>query len=134
MAIFNSQRSNIKNDEFYCLLGHEDYLDDNGFPRTNDENENVVAKIIFSKKTKHFADSNKSYGRYYIKLDPNSKVFNPKQILSSIKDKDSLNFINNTCKKEWDFKEVTPQVFQKYITFLKTQNLSWLKDAQRDLK
>jgi hypothetical protein len=134
MAIFNSQTSNLKDDEFYCLLGYQDYLDKHGFPRTYDENENVVAKIIFSKKTKHFADSNKSYGRYYIKLDPNSKVFNPKQILSSVKDKDSLNFINNTCKQEWSFKEVTPQIFQKYITFLKTQNLSWLKDAQRDLK
>jgi len=134
MAIFNTLTSNLKEDEFYCLLGYQDFLDDLGFPRTYNENENVVAKIIFSKKTKHFSDSNKSFGRYYIKLDPNSKVFNPKQILSSVKDKDSLNFINNICKQEWDFKEVTPQIFQKYITFLKTQNLSWLKDAQRDLK
>jgi hypothetical protein len=95
---------------------------------------NAVAKIIFSKKPKHFTDNDKSYGRYYIKLDPNSKIFNPKKILSSIEEKNSLSFINNICKSEWDFKEVTPQVFQKYITFLKTKNLSWLKDAQRDLK
>ena len=134
MAIFNSKTQNLQDDEFYCLLGYEDYLDSNGYPRTTSENENVVAKVVFSKKTKHFVDSHKSYGRYYIKLDTNSKVFNPKQILSSVKDKDSLNFINNICKQEWSFKEVTPQIFQKYITFLKTQNLSWLKDAQRDLK
>lgn len=134
MAIFNSQTSIISENKFYCLLGNEDYIDDDGFPRSKLEDNKVTAKIIFSKKTKHFADSHKSYGRYYIKLDPNSKIFNPKQILSSVKDKDSLNFINNVCKNEWAFKEVTPQIFQKYIMFLKTKNLSWLKDAQRDLK
>jgi hypothetical protein len=134
MTIFNSQKTDLKEDEFYCLLGNEDYLDQMGFPRANNENENVVAKVIFSKKTKHFSDSHKTYGRYYIKLDPNSKIFNPKQIFSSVKDKESLSFINNICKNEWNFKEVTPQIFQKYITFLRTKNLSWLKDAQRDLR
>jgi hypothetical protein len=135
MAIFNTNRSVSNEDKFYCLLGSEDYIDDDGYPRLNNENMlNAVAKIIFSKKPKHFTDNDKSYGRYYIKLDPNSKIFNPKKILSSIEEKNSLSFINNICKSEWDFKEVTPQVFQKYITFLKTKNLSWLKDAQRDLK
>jgi hypothetical protein len=134
MTIFNTQSKNIQENQFYCLSGQEDYLDDNGFPRLNHDSEKVSAKVLFSKKTKHFEDSHKSYGRYYIKLDPNSRIFNPKKILSSIENKNSLSFINNICKNEWSFKEVTPQVFQKYITFLKTQNLSWLKDAQRDLK
>lgn len=135
MAIFNSLGKNEKSDKFYCLKGYEDYIDDEGFPRLNNpDNKDAVAKIVFSKKTKHFIDSHKTNGRYYIKLDPNSKIFNPKPILSSVTNKDSLNFINNICKEEWSFKEVTPQVFHKYITFLKTQNLSWLKDAQRDLK
>jgi len=135
MAIFNTNRSTSNEDKFYCLLGSEDYIDDDGYPRLNNENiSKAIAKIIFSKKSKHFADNDKSYGRYYIKLDPNSKIFNPKKILSPIEEKNSLSFINNICKSEWDFKEVTPQVFQKYINFLKTKNLSWLKDAQRDIK
>lgn len=135
MAIFNNAQINTQDDKFYCLAGYEDYIDSEGYPRSHHINDNTVAKIVFSKKPKHFADTaNKSYGRYYIKLDPNSKIFNPKKILSSIEEKNSLNFINNVCKNEWSFQEVTPQIFQKYITFLKTQNLSWLKDAQRDLK
>lgn len=135
MAIFNTNTTQSNDDKFYCLLGSEDYIDDEGFPRLLDENmNNAVAKVIFSKKSKHFTEPHKSYGRYYIKLDPNSKIFNPKKILSSIEEKSSMSFINTVCKNEWDFKEVTPQVFQKYITFLKTKNLSWLKDAQRDLK
>jgi len=134
MAIFNSESSKLQNNKFYCLLGNEDYIDEEGFPRCNVDNQEVSAKIVFSKKSKHFADTDRIYGRYYIKLDPNSKIFNPKPILSSIKDKDSLNFINNVCKNDWVFKEVTPQIFQKYITFLKTKNLSWLKEAQRELR
>jgi len=135
MAIFNSTNPNQQEDQFYCLMGNEDFIDDNGFPRSYSHTDNTVAKIVFNKKPKHFIDTNKrSYGKYYIKLDPNSKIFNPKKILSSIEEKNSLNFINSVCKKEWAFQEVTPQIFQKYIMFLKTQNLSWLKDAQRDLK
>jgi hypothetical protein len=135
MAIFNNNQINSQDDKFYCLSGYEDYLDDEGYPRLQKDNENTSAKIVFSKKPKHFADTpTKSYGRYYVKLDPNSKVFNPKKILSPIEEKNSLSFINSVCKKEWSFQEVTPQIFRKYITFLKTQNLSWLKDVQRDLK
>lgn len=134
MAIFNNSFSNNQENKFYCLIGNEDFLDNEGFPRKNSDNENVVAKIIYSKKSKHFADSQKSFGRYYIKLDPNSKIFNPKKILSSVQERNSLDFINNICKTDWSFKEVTPQIFQKYIMFLKTKNISWIKDAQRDIK
>lgn len=134
MAIFNNIINTQKENKFYCLIGSEDFLDNEGFPRTNEDNEKVSAKVIFSKKSKHFTDSEKSFGRHYIKLDPNSKIFNPKKILSSVQEKNSLDFINNTCKESWSFQEVTPQIFQKYIMFLKTKNLSWLKDAQRDLK
>lgn len=133
MAIFNSEISSINEDKFYTLLGSHDFIDNEGFPRLSDS-DGAVAKIIFSKKPKHFENLSKVYPRYYIKLDPNSKIFNPKKILSSIEEKDSLSFINNICKTNWEFKEVTSQIFQKYITFLKTKNISWLKDAQRDLK
>jgi hypothetical protein len=116
-------------------MGSHDFLDNDGFPRLSEDNHsNAVAKIIFSKKSKHFENLQKIYPRFYIKLDPNSKIFNPKKILSSIEEKDSLSFINSICKTNWEFKEVTSQIFQKYITFLKTKNISWLKDAQRDLK
>lgn len=135
MAIFNTKNSISEENKFFCLSGSEDFIDSDGFPRVkNEDSDTIVAKVIFSKKPKHFEDSIKSHPRYYIKLDPNSKLFNPKPILSTVKNKDTLDFINNTCKQHWEFKEVTPQIFQKYITFLKTKNLSWLKDAQRDLK
>lgn len=134
MAIFNATNTQTDENKFFCLSGYEEFLDKDGFPCLSDENaENVVAKIIHSKKPRHF-DNTRAYPRYYIKLDPNSKIFNPKPTLSTVQDKNSLDFINATCKQQWNFQEVTPQIFQKYIMFLKTKNLSWLKDAQRDLK
>lgn len=132
MAIFHNT-TDTSQDKFYCLSGYEDFFDEDGFPRSkSDSNINIVAKILYNRKSKDFTNS-RQYGKFYIKLDPNDKLFNPKQILSSVSDKASLDFINNTCKKNWNFKEVTPQVFQKYINFLKTKNLAWLKEAQRDL-
>jgi hypothetical protein len=135
MAIFKSYQINNETNKYFCLSGQEDFLDEDGNPRIeNEDSDIVVAKTIFSKKPKHFADSDRSYARYYIKLDPNSKIFNPKKILSSIENKDPLSFIKNICKEGWSFKEVTPQTFQKYLMFLKTKQISWLKEAQRDLQ
>jgi hypothetical protein len=35
-------------------------------------------------------------------------------------------------RPEWEFKETTKQVFDKYINFLKTKNVAWLNNAERD--
>ena len=35
-------------------------------------------------------------------------------------------------RPEWQFKETTKQVFDKYINFLKTKNVAWLNNAERD--
>lgn len=132
MTIFQNNTQQHE-DKFFAIIGHEDYLDADGSPRVNDASSpKVAAKMVFSKKSKHFS-SNKSYARYYIKIDPNDNLFNPRKIHSSITDKKNFNFINEVCKDSWIFKEVTPQIFNKYITFLKTHNLAWLKEAQRDL-
>jgi hypothetical protein len=120
---------------FYCLVGNEEYIDDNGNPRVSLENDKrVMAKAIPNKPSKHMTNGSGMQYRFYIMSKPNDIIHNPVQLATTVKDKEAFNFINNTCKNSIQFKEVTQSVFDKYITFLKTKNIRWLNAAQRELK
>lgn len=118
--------------KFYTLIGYENFIDEDGFPRSSIEDSSVCARAIKNKQGKKF-NSDIQY-RFYIKTDPNKNIYNPIEIYSSIKDKQSNSFLNKICKAEQVFTEVTPQVFGLYINFLKTKNIRWLNEAQRELK
>lgn len=118
--------------KLYTLIGSESFIDDDGFPRLSTENHEVYAKAIKNKPGKKF-NSDIQY-RFYIKTDPNKNICNPIEIHSSIKNKKNTAFLNKICKNEEIFTEVTPQIFDHYINFLKTKNIRWLDNAQRELK
>lgn len=133
---FTVQKKTTDNDQnlLYGLMGEEDFLDDSGNPRIkSDDNPKIMAKAIKTKLSKHMTESRISL-RYYIRTKPNNIIYNPIKIESSVKDKETFNFINNTCKNNIDFKEVTQSIFDKYLTFLRTKNVRWLNAAQRELK
>lgn len=130
--IFRSPVQNIES-KFFCLRGHEDFLDDEGYSRlASSDSHNVCAKIVTNKKSKNINDSN--HNSYYIKIHSDTKIYNPIEQYSSVKDKNSYNFVNSTCKNQLIFKEVNQQIFEKYLRFLNTKNIAWLKEAERDLK
>jgi hypothetical protein len=131
--IFNSKPSDIS-EMFYCLKGKEDFIDTNGNPRVSDKDSDIIAaKCIQNKKSKSFQAASNNYS-YYIRTTPNAALFNPIEKLSPIKDKRQFDFIDSTCKDKWMFVEVGKTTFDKYIKFLVTKNISWLKEANRDLK
>lgn len=131
--IFSAKPTEIA-EMFYCLKGKEDFIDDDGNPRILDKESNkIVAKCIQNKKTKTFQTSSNNYS-YYIRTTPNASLFNPIETLSPIKDKRQFDFIDSTCKDKWMFIEVGKTTFDKYIKFLVTKNISWLKEANRDIK
>lgn len=119
---------------YYALSGQEEYIDSEGYPRLNSDSDKTYAKIIKNKQSKSMTDK-VLYDRFYIKSDPNNNILNP-IILYSSKNNDltSNKHLNKTCKYEYTYKEVTRSVFQKYLQFLLTKNIKWLKDAQRELK
>lgn len=131
--IFNTDQ-NSSQEIYYVLKGYEDLLDGNENPITNNpESEHIVAKCKQNKKPKSFQADQNNF-TYYILSSPNSDLYDPLKYYKSIKDKRQYDFIDKTCKDSWSFKEVNKITFDKYLNFLKTQNISWLKDAQRDLK
>jgi len=132
--LHNCFDNNNDNTKFYGLSGYEDYIDEQANPRIKDPaSPHIVAKCIENKKSKHF-DTNTGGYTFYILSTPNNTLFNPIEKYSTINDKRQFHFIDKICKHEWSFKQVNQLIFDKYITFLKTKNVSWLKEAERDLK
>ena len=121
-----------KENKLYTSKDNATFLDEGDFPRTDNIDE-AYAKAICNKKTKHITDRKKHYS-YYIKCSPDQEAFNPIKLHSSTKDKTTNNFINSICKNEWRFREVDQVIFDKYISFLKNENIVLLKDINRSLK
>lgn len=116
----------------YTKIGYQDYLDDSGYPRLRVENHNVYAKSIKDKKSKHLKEIHNIDYSYYVLTDPNKNLYNPMDLLT-IEPKIKKSFLNKVCKSELVFTQVPQTIFEKYLNFLKTENIKWLKEAQREL-
>lgn len=105
---------------FYTIIGKQDSLDENKNPIAQEDSDQIFAKkITVNNKTKH-----------YIKVGAYGKILNPIGLYSE----GTVNkFIAKTGKKAWDFKEVNVKVFDMYVSFLRTKNLAWLNNAEREM-
>lgn len=120
-------------DEYYTLIGKENFLDNNGFPRTLENSSVIYAKAIKNKKTKNLQNNNTHY-RYFVLADKNNILYNP-IVLHSVDDQNhhTYDFINGVCKNGLDFKEVSYDIFKNYLSFLKTSSKKFFTKAQRDM-
>ena len=119
-------------DKYYTILGSEDFIDEDGYPRLNNISNKTYAKCVLSRKPKNIvsdsglAVDNNSY-KYYI-LSSDRQAYNP---LDPTQKKAS--FIDRICKHHCNFVPVNQYIFNKYLNFLKSQSVQWLKEINRDL-
>lgn len=105
----------------FTIFGKHDYLDGNGMPIIDDEdNLNVLAKIVVI---------NNGYPKYMIKRDSNGRLFNPLGIDEGGHNK----FIHHAGKEQYEFRSVNKNAFSYYIQFLKTKNMAHLRTAEREV-
>jgi len=107
--------------EFYTLVGLEDFVDLNNNPRLNTETDDN----IFAKKTVR-ADSSV---RYSVRLSKDGKIYNPMSIYGQ---ETSSTFLDRVCRASGKFKDVNYKTFDLYVNFLKTKNVAWLHNAERE--
>lgn len=111
----NSTEKTITN-KYYTLYGMEDYVDDEGNTRQNTENKNTFAKT--------------SNGKFLVKIGLDNRVYNPLGLFSEGKANKVLSKIG---KNEFNFKRVNSRVFDLYLSFLRTKNIAWLNNANREI-
>lgn len=103
-------------DQFYTIWGMEDFIDDDGNTRQKIETKNTFAKKV--------------NGKYLIKVGLDNRVYNPLGLFSEGKPNKVLAKIG---KNEFNFKKVNSKVFDLYVSFLRTKNIAWLNNANREL-
>jgi len=115
--------------EYYTLKGMQDYLDERDMPRVKEDNGKVLAKKICYYDT----DNNlvKQKTRYQIKIGAYGRIYNPIGLYSEGR---SNKYSSKTGKDEWRMKEVNENIFNLYLSFLKTKNNAHLIIAERGLQ
>jgi hypothetical protein len=105
---------------YYTLVGDHDSLDKNDQPISKTESKKVLAKKVeYENRTK-----------YYIKVGTYGKIYNPIGLYSE----GHVNkFLSKIGKKAFEFQEVNSKTFDFYLSFLKTKNLAWLHNAEREM-
>lgn len=119
-----------KDSYYYTSVGEESFLDNDGFPEQKEESSHTYAKKIKNKKSKNLLGKNTF--SFYIKAYGYKKLYNPYH-QHTIEKINKPTKIENICKNTEYFLEVNEYVFKKYLNFLKTQNKSWLAEAQKDI-
>lgn len=114
--------TNQKN-EFYCVTGSQEFFDNSQNPRVGEEEDSrVLAKRIYR-------DDGTS--RLSIRLSNTGKLQNPLSIFGLEK---QTSFLDRVCRSQNKFKEVNMKVFSFYLNFLRTKNVAWLHNAEREME
>ena len=108
--------------EVFTIKGKESFVDGDGYPRLEegdqDDYDAFAKRITIGQRDK-----------YYVKRGRHGRLFNPIGLYSEGTAKKQL---RHAGKPEWEYKETTQEVFDKYIRFLKTKNVAWLNNAERE--
>lgn len=107
--------------EYYAILGQHDFIDSESNPRVKKADD---ARVLAQKIIRDDGSI-----KYTIKFTRDNKMENPLSIYGAQKD---TNFLDRVCRSNDRFKEVNPKVFGIYLNFLKTKNISWLHNAERE--
>lgn len=125
-CIYRSNKEKTSNIEetsskYYTCLGEQEWVDDEGYSRVSSDSENIYAQ---SKPNEHGAVN------YFIKANKYGKLYNPSGMYT---EGQHTRFNKVLGAKEFQFKKVNLRVFELYTSFLKTKNVAWLNNAEREM-
>jgi len=105
---------------FYGSIKNYDFIDNENNPRIEQEEDNrVLAKIKYK--------DNGSL-KHLIRLDNLKRIYDPTVDMSENKSNNLFEYDGAMPS----FKEVNKSVFNLYLSFLRTMNNSWIRNAERE--
>ena len=105
---------------YYTCLGEQEYLDEDGYSRVSEDADNIYAKSVNKNGTTNF----------FVKCNRYGKLYNPTGMYTEGQHK---RFNKMIGANEFTFKKVNLRIFELYTSFLKTKNIAWLNNAEREL-
>jgi hypothetical protein len=118
--VTNKPVDSSNTEHYYCIFGEHDFIDDQNNPRMNKESPKTLAKYIDGEIS----------SRYFIKVGTHGRIYNP---IGMYSEGNESRFLAKIGKNEWSFKSVNKDIFDKYVNFLRTKNIAWLNNAERDM-
>jgi|TARA_R110000824_G_scaffold10866_1_gene47555 hypothetical protein len=111
----------------YTIIGQEDYIEDGSeLPCLSiDLDEANIDPYAHAMKIGGEAGC-----RFFVKQGPYGKLFNP---LGFFSEGQESKVSRHRGHLEWKLKEVKEKVFNFYVNFLRTKNLSYIHNAEREL-
>ena len=106
----------------YTILGRHDYLDGDGLP------------VICDTDEEHAEDRPEAYAkvmsnRFFVKANARGELYNPIGLYSENTQNSNR---KGTGTKIWQYKETHYKAFMTYLNFLKTKNVAYLLNAERE--
>lgn len=107
---------------YYCLHESGDCVDNEGFSFCDKEDDKRVCakKLIRANGTI----------KYMIKTGEDKKLYNPVSIYDN---RENKRFLETISRNQNLFKEVNYNSFYLYLRFLKTKNVAYLTNAEREI-
>ena len=96
---------------------------------STDGNNNSIAKD--KKSALAYTKITNDEEQHYIKVGLYGKIFNPIGMYSEGRQN---KFLSKVGKQEYNFTRVNSKVFDMYLNFLRTKNVAWLNNAERELR
>ena len=110
----------------YTITGKQEYLENDQYPcikldaeKAQESPDAFAIKITIGQRTK-----------YYAKRGKHGRMFNPVGMFSEGM---ATKRLGHAGKLEWKFTEVGKKAFEFYRDFLRTKNIAYLHNAEREL-
>jgi hypothetical protein len=114
-----SKDKNVSEYDYYTVLGKHEYLDSEKNPRVEEQKRSLA-----------YTKQSGTDKQYYIKVGLYGRIYNPIGLYSEGR---SNKFLSKVGKAEYNFTRVNQKVFNMYVNFLRTKNVAWLNNAEREL-
>ena len=116
----------IRTEVVYTLTGKQDYLENDQYPcikldaESAHESPNAFAmKITIGERVK-----------YYVKRGKHGRLFNP---IGMFSEGMATKRLGHAGRLEWRFIDIGERAFKFYRDFLRTKNIAYLHNAEREL-
>lgn len=120
--IYNPSQQDIVVNKYYGWKDSYDFIDDNDAPRINDpDSARILAKKIYQ---------NNNHCTFLIRITQDNKPYNPMNTKNL--DAKKYNF-NTNLRNNISYKKVSSRAFDYYLKFLRSKNISWLHNTEREI-
>jgi hypothetical protein len=111
----------IIENKYYTIIKDYDFIDSENNPRVKNENDSRIMAKSKIRKDKSI--------KYLIRTNAIKQLYNP---TTQLPENQKSELLKQDGGDVIQFKEVSKSSFDMYITFLRTMNTMWIRNAERE--